>query len=458
MNIPKTVRFRTTAAASLALTVLVGLGAVLLQFVVAREIRAGLDQTLLSQASDRASLLDQGFPAENLTTPTGHEALVVVVDAEGNIIGSAGSAYPEEVRALEPGLSDQLVQLSNETHHNSSDGEAEDAEKLRTAVVLGQSGVKVIVAVEAEEQANTIAAIRAALLVGAVLMALLAAGITWLVMGQALLPVQKMRDDLDTIVAPGTQNSDARVQIPGTADEIEGLARGMNEVLQRLAQQRSVRRRFVSDASHELQSPIANAKILIETTAPSSDPAVVQTNLERVGTELDRLQSLVDDLLFLAKSDEGHATASRGHYTHIDIDDIVFDEAERLTIRSPHRVDAAGVQPAQVLGDGAHLSRAVRNLLENASRHAATTVRVAVELGETSCQIHVDDDGPGVAASERELIFERFGRSSSARARDGGTGLGLSIVASIAESHAGSVTVSDGPLGGARFTLSLPNS
>lgn len=442
----KSVRFRTTAGASMALAVLVVLGAVLVNVVVSREIRAGLDQTLLLQANDRAALFEQGSPAEALTTTTGHEALVVLVDPNGVVVASSGAANPSDFATLAPGVSDQLVLLDH-----GEDGEAHP-EQLRTAVVQQQDGSMVIVAIEAEAQEDIIKTVRVALSLGAIVMTAMAAAIAWTVTGRALRPVARMRSDLDGIVSGGQQTTTRRVALPGTADEIEGLAVGMNEVLQRLDEQHSVRKQFVSDASHELQSPIANAKILLETAGTESTHDLH----DRVGAELNRLQSLVDDLLFLAKHDEEHGQGKE--WGAVDLDDIVFDEAERLTIRSPHRVDASGVQPAQVFGDRGHLSRAVRNLMENASRHTASVVRVSIELGGSACEIHVDDDGPGVPEADRRLVFERFGRSSHARSRDGGTGLGLSIVSSIMSEHHGHVTVGDSPLGGARFTLSAPRS
>ncbi|MEL7156303.1 MAG: HAMP domain-containing sensor histidine kinase, partial [Actinomycetota bacterium] len=234
---------------------------------------------------------------------------------------------------------------------------------------------------------------------------------------------------------------------PDTDDEIQSLAQATNEVLARLDRQSAARRRFVADASHELKSPIANARVLVDTGERLPSPELRR----RMGAELDRLQSLVDDLLFLARTDETAPPAP----APFDLDDVLFDEAERATLATELPIEAGGVRPARVLGDRAEVARAVRNLLDNAVRHARSRVTLAVEDGGDQWVVVVADDGAGVPAADRERIFERFTRLEADRARTGGgTGLGLSIVATIAGRNNGSVRLLDGP--GARFELSLP--
>ncbi|MEL6984467.1 MAG: HAMP domain-containing sensor histidine kinase [Actinomycetota bacterium] len=229
----------------------------------------------------------------------------------------------------------------------------------------------------------------------------------------------------------------------------------LNDVLGQLEAQSSARRRFVADASHELKSPVANARALIETGDPGPDLD------HRVLAELDRLQSLVDDLLYLASSDEGAPT---GQMAMVDLDDLAFDEAERVTARTTLSIDASGVQPAEVLGDRLGLARAIRNLLENGARHGTSRVAIAIDDRSNRWVLTVSDDGPGIPPDQRDRIFERFTRLAGDRSRaDGGTGLGLSIVAAVAERHSGSVAAVDPPVrsdgqagSGARFELSLP--
>ena len=135
----------------------------------------------------------------------------------------------------------------------------------------------------------------------------------------------------------------------------------------------------------------------------------------------------------------------------------MFDEAERVAATSQKRIDASAVKPVSVLVEPSEAARAVRNLLENAERFASERVTLAVVEAAGMATVVVADDGPGIAVEDRGMVFERFGRIDTDRARAvGGTGLGLSIVASIATANGGSVVLTDAPSGGAQFALSFP--
>jgi signal transduction histidine kinase len=167
-----------------------------------------------------------------------------------------------------------------------------------------------------------------------------------------------------------------------------------------------------------------------------------------------RMERLVADLLFVARADEGGLAAAPD--VPIDLDDLVLEETARVFGSNRVGVDTRGVKGAVVSGRRDELSRVVRNLLDNAARHASSAV--TVELGATgdTVTLVVEDDGPGVAPEDRERIFERFARGDDARSRGtGGTGLGLAIVREIVGRHAGRVAVEDGS-SGARFVVRLP--
>jgi signal transduction histidine kinase len=169
-----------------------------------------------------------------------------------------------------------------------------------------------------------------------------------------------------------------------------------------------------------------------------------------------RLQRLVEDLLTLATADASALDAS--HRDSVDLDEIVLTEARRLRSRTPHRVDTSAVSGAQLVANSDQLVRAVRNLLDNAARHATSTVTVALHESECDAVLSVADDGPGIPPDQRERVFERFTRLDGARTRDGGgTGLGLAIAHEVVAFHGGTITI-DGNGGGAgvRFTMSLP--
>ncbi len=448
---PRSVRFRAAAWASAALALLVLVSALAINWLVTREVRSSADSVLLEQAQDRAQLLGSGAPPESLVNVIGHEVIAVVLDPTGQELAVSGTPEPEVLRDLPAGV--QNIQLIVVEGEDSSDDSSEDngpsdesphQETLRAAVVVLDDGSRVIVGNEGEETAQTLNTVRAVLAIGSPAVALAGALILWLITGRALRPVYRMRNDLDRIVRADSGSVDGgRVGEPGTRDEVDDLAVTLNHVLDQLDRASAARRQFVADASHELKSPVANARALIETGGPST------TTLG----ELDRLEALIEDLLFLARHDE----VVVGTPTEFDLDDVLFDEAERAAIRTEIRIDASGIQPARVRADREQVARAVRNLIENAVRHAGSTVRVAVEEADGLWVLIVGDDGPGIPAPDRERIFDRFARLESERSRgDGGTGLGLSIVEAIAIGNGGRVSVADHDGPGARLELALP--
>lgn len=275
----------------------------------------------------------------------------------------------------------------------------------------------------------------------------LSALLAWVLASRALRPVRSITDQAATI-SGGTL--DSRVPVPATGDEVADLATTVNEMLDRLETDDRRRRRFVSDASHELRSPVAVMRS--EAEVALRDPATTDVGelAGAVVAESGRLATIIDDLLALARHDEGLPAPA----TTVDLDDIVLAEARR-TRRVP--VDAGRVSAGRVPGRVDEATRMVGHLLDNAARHATTQVRVSLQTTTHAVSLVVDDDGPGVPVGQRAAIFERFARLDEARTRDeGGAGLGLAVVASIAERSGGTVTVGDSDLGGARFTLTWP--
>ena len=229
----------------------------------------------------------------------------------------------------------------------------------------------------------------------------------------------------------------------------------MNGMLERLDASSATLSRFVSDSSHEIRSPITNIRARIETSSADDWDA---TRSDIVG-EVERIEALIGDLTSLARSDEGRVGQ---HIERVDLDEVLFAEAARLQQRGRVSVDASGVEPFAIIGDRGQLRRVVRNLVDNAERHAtsavALTLRAQVSGGDDVI-IVVDDDGRGIAAEDRARVFERFARLDESRDRGaGGTGLGLAIVADIVARHAGSIDIDTSTLGGASFRVLLPSA
>ena len=277
---------------------------------------------------------------------------------------------------------------------------------------------------------------------------------SWWLAGRALRPVEAIRSEAESITGDTMHR---RLPEPPGGDEIGRLARTMNDMLDRLEGSAQRQRQFVSDASHELRSPVAAIRTDLEVALHEGRHADWPTVARAVLTEEARLETLLGDLLVLASDDENSSLGPRA--AAVDLADLVAAEVARGR-RVPVQVDrpAGDRDDAFVVnGVAARLERALSNLVDNAARHAASTVRVSVSRHGDRVRVVVDDDGPGVPAIDRERIFERFARLDGSRARDrGGAGLGLAVVRSIATRHGGYVWADAGPLGGARFTIELP--
>jgi signal transduction histidine kinase len=238
----------------------------------------------------------------------------------------------------------------------------------------------------------------------------------------------------------------------GSGDEIDQLAVTMNRMLDRLERATDRQRQFVSDASHELRSPLASIRTQLEVAMAHPDRADWRAVAAGVLDEGTRMEALVADLLALARADEGAIAAREDR---VDLGEIARSEAADRP--GPVTFEVRVVSTATVRGDAGALRRVVRNLLDNAGRHAATRVRVSVARSAEGTMLAVDDDGAGIRPEDRERVFERFTRLEEARTRDaGGTGLGLAVVREVVRAHRGTVRVADGELGGARFEVRLP--
>jgi signal transduction histidine kinase len=226
----------------------------------------------------------------------------------------------------------------------------------------------------------------------------------------------------------------------------------MNSMLARLELERARERQFVSDASHELRSPIASIRQYAEVAVAHPEASDLGELAEVVLEEIVVLQRLVEDLMLLTRIDEG---TLRLRHQAVDLDDIVLREGARLRSARPDlEVDLGDVGAARTRGDMVALDRLVRNLIDNAARHARHAVALALRDDGDHVVLTVDDDGAGIEPADRPRVFERFVRLDEARDRDsGGTGLGLAIVREVAAAHNATIVVAEAPLGGARFEV-----
>jgi signal transduction histidine kinase len=280
---------------------------------------------------------------------------------------------------------------------------------------------------------------------------LVASALAFLAVGRVLAP---LREVVDTARSITETDLTRRIAVEGD-DEIADLARTFNDMLDRLEAAFSTQRAFLSDAGHELRTPITIIQGHLDLLA--SGAGQKDDVLPIVTDELDRMSRLVDDLLLLAKSRRPNFL----HLRHEDLDELtqeLFSKASPVADRD-WRLEQVGV--GRLLIDRQRMTQAVMNLLRNAVEHTEPGDRISLgsAIDGDTARIWVSDSGPGVPVAERERIFERFARGPRAARRSlPGAGLGLAIVAETAARHDGAAWCADAPGGGARFSLSLPGT
>ena len=446
MSAVHSLRTRLTLIGGAILLVGLALGGLAFDRLLEQRLTANLDETLLAQAADRARSADAGADTATLVATIRGETAIAVFDEDGSLLDSRNLDDPAQVVDALPG----------DTYTGTIDlQEGDEVERYSLRVAAAQPGAtKVVVASELHPVDDPLGDARRLLAIGIPLIAVVGAGLIWILTGRALRPVETMRRDAQAIADGG--ETGARVRQPSHTDEIGRLAATLNDMLEQIDERTDALRRFVSDASHEIRSPVANIRAGVETAEfDRGADAWADTRGELV-REVERIEAIVDDLTFLARSDEGRLELA---VERVEVDELLFGEASRLQRRGRVIADASGVMPVVVRADRGHLSRAVRNLVDNAERHAETTVRLCVGVTPdgSNATIDVDDDGAGIPMADRAGVFDRFARLDNSRERaTGGTGLGLAIVRDIVARHGGAVTIDDAPLGGARLRITLP--
>ncbi len=299
------------------------------------------------------------------------------------------------------------------------------------------------------------------LVTGAVLAAL--AGVGLWVVRLSLRPLVAMEETAEAIAAG---NLTQRVEHADERTEVGRLGLALNAMLARIESAFKAReaseqklRRFVADASHELRTPLAAVRAYAELFTRGADqhPDDLARSMEGITREAQRMSKLVEDLLLLARLDEGRPLERKP----VQLNEAVGEAVETANAVDPSRPIAFKAEPAVVLGDHDRLRQVVDNLLSNARAHTPADSPVHVTVGRENGEavIEVTDEGPGMDGQQLERVFQRFYRADPARSRArGGAGLGLSIVAAVAEAHGGSVAVRSEPGHGSTFRIVLPLS
>jgi signal transduction histidine kinase len=327
----------------------------------------------------------------------------------------------------------------------------DDDEVLVSArgVEVHEQSYVVLVAAPLEVQTDTLRTVGLLLLAAAPLLVALVAAAVWVLVGQSLRTVERIRRQVAEIDG---RRLHERVEVPPTGDEIAALASTMNQMLDKLEHSDNTHRAFFSDASHELRSPLSTLVTTAEVASLDESGKTWLDMQQTVLSESNRMQSLVEDLLTLAKVD---AHQLQLDVLDVDLDDVLDSEIKRLRTVSSLQV-TADRQPVRVRGDERRLAQVFRNLLDNAARHAKSRIVVGMERRPSEVVVSVDNDGEIISPEDRDRVFERFARLDASRSTDGGSsGLGLAISREIMVAHGGTVVATESD-GWCRFEVMLP--
>ncbi len=440
-------RLRVTAVAVLTVGVALAAAAVLLVGLVRSRLDTAATTAATLRARDVAALAEADALPTTLALPGEESAFVQVVDNTGAVIASTGNidGEPAVSMAKPSGTTPLVLTIPIDP--------LDQADAMRVIALNGttDAGMVTVYAGESLENADdTTAAVITVLAIGLPLLVVIVAAVTWWAVGRTLRPVRRITRTMADITASDLHR---RVPVPETRDEIGELAVTVNETLARLDSSVEQQRRFVADASHEMRGPLAALRADLEISVTHPERTTWHDVARDTLSDVERLQHLTEDLLLLARLDSNR---QRPHQ-QVDLAEIAADAAGGIR-RNDVDVTVLGADSSAIVdGDPEQLHRMMRNLVHNAEDHAAHRITITLAKQAATVQLQVADDGPGVPAEVRDIVFERFVRVDTARTRDtGGTGLGLAIVADVVASHHGSITVTDSDPHGATFTVELP--
>jgi signal transduction histidine kinase len=437
---------RSAAISAVVVLVVLTFAGAAFDAILYRTLIAGIDDATAGRVRTIVDALHtespENLPSALLSTNQ-HVVAIQLIAPDGKVVKRAGSApatplipISEFDLNLRRGISDDAV--PNEDMRMSGQ-RVNTASGEYTVLVGGGSEA-------AEGTARTIALLVAG---GAPIIVAVAATATYRLVRRSLQSVDAIRSRVAEI---STSDLAERVPVPTSRDEISALAVTMNEMLARLEAGHLTQKQFLSDASHELRSPLATIISGLEVAQAHPELLDAELTVDTLLPEAHRMRLLIEDLLLLARADE-HSLVMRNE--EVSLDELTESEAAR--VRRDGCTIHTAISPARLIGDPVAVSRVIRNLVDNAVRHAKSRVDIEVGSSDSNVILTVSDDGPGIPAADRARVFDRFVRLDSDRARSGGgTGLGLAIVAEVVAAHGGTVEIDDRRGGGTTIVVTLP--
>jgi two-component system, OmpR family, sensor kinase len=434
-------RIRLALVFSLAMTLVLAGAGWFAYDRVAGDLARNLDQQLRGRAQDLSALVRRGgsLRATDGRLVEQGESFAQLVSGDGRVVDATPPLGAESL--LDSQELDRARDGAVFVDRPSVPGLDEPARMIAVPI----DGRILVAGATRENRAETLSSLRDAFLIGGPVALLLATFAGYVLAGAALRPIEAMRRRAAAI---SSASLDERLPVADTRDEVSRLGETLNEMLARLEAGLERERRFVADASHQLRTPLALLTTELELALRSSrSPEELRKALHSATESTARLSRLTDDLLLLARADEGEVPLKA---EQTDVADIVGQVATRYGVRG----DA---EPLVVNADPLRLEQALSNLVDNALRHGGTDVRVRASRENGTVELHVLDDGAGFPEEFLERAFERFSRADHPTRRDG-SGLGLAIVQTIARAHGGSAGAANRPGGGADVWLALPLS
>jgi heavy metal sensor kinase len=414
---------------------------------VASDLSSALDQDLRGRGQDLSALVAHGGSVRST-----EGSLIENGESFAEVLGSGGRVL-DATRPIGASLltvSELAAARSSPVFTNRSSVPGLDEPARLLALPATRDGARVVLVVGAtrENRAETLRSLRTAFLIGGPIALLLAALGGYLLAGAALRPIESMRRRAAEISAASL---DERLPVPDATDEVARLGETLNAMLARLEDGLERERRFLADASHELRTPLALMKTELGLASkPDRTEDELRAAIASAAEQTDRLARIADDLLLLARAEQGEL---RLKTEQVDVADVLDDVAGRF--RGDRVISVEPGEPLVVSADRLRLEQALTNLVDNALRHGGGAIRLSAAAENGTAELHVTDEGAGFEDEFLSRAFERFTRPDEAREGDG-AGLGLAIVETIARAHRGEAGAANRPGGGADVWISLP--
>jgi heavy metal sensor kinase len=453
------IRAKLTAAFAAAMLLVLVLAGVLVYVQVRDSLDETLDEGLISRADDLASAVSNSPGA---APDLGLQRVGDAEDAFSQVLATGGgpatstagdgdvvaSTLPDSAGpVLSPAETSEAAVRGRYFEKQSIPGVDGTARILARPVTASDQVVVVVAGVSVQDREETLSALRAAFGLGAPIAILLASLLGYWLSGRALRPVEAMRRRAAEVTL---ERSGERLPLPSADDEVRALAETLNQMLDRIEGSLERERVFVADASHELRTPLAILRAELELALkPGRSPDELRSALTSAGEEVERLSRLAEDLLVIARADQGGLPIKR---EPVRLDELMTRVRDRFAPRAETGGRSIAVESPSASAelDPLRIEQSLGNLVDNALRHGTGAVTLRAVTRPHGVELSVEDDGPGLPADFAPTAFERFTRADEGRT-GGGSGLGLAIVRAVARAHGGDAVAT-----GSRFTITLP--